>query len=121
MGRGADPEYLYWGGLDVACRVSRLLGALLQCPHNYPSGLWTSCLIRLYPGLSVRDVVRSAEVGVWRALGINSVVVRGREQSSSPIVITLVLSPELSLGDVGKAAGGDVVLTLSISIGGGWM
>ena len=55
---------------------------------------------------------------MWRALGINSVVVRGREQSSSPIVITLVLSPELSLGDVGKAAGGDVVLTLSISIGG---
>ena len=83
--------------------------------------LRTSCLIRLSPGLSVRDVVRAAEVSVRRALGIGSGVVIGREWGSSPILITLVLSPELSLGDVGKAARGDVMLTPSISIGGGWM
>ena len=43
---------------------------------------------------------------------------RGRERGSSPLVITLVLSPELSVGDVEKAAGGEVVLAPSIDIGG---
>ena len=53
-----------------------------------------------------------------RALGLGNGVVRGREQGSSPLVITLVLSPKLSIGDVGKAAEGDVVLNQSIVIGG---
>ena len=76
--------------------------------------LRTSCLIRSSRGLSVGDVVRAAEVGVRRAPVLGAGVARGREQGYSPLIITLVMSPELSAGDVGKAAGGYVVLTPSI-------
>ena len=90
------------------------------CPLIFSLGLVlrTSCSLRSSPRLSVRDVVRAAEVGVQRALGLGSGAVIGRERRSSPIVITLVLSPELSVGDVGKSAGGDVVLNPSIYIWG---
>ena len=45
------------------------------------------------------------EVGVWRSLGLGAGVVRGKKRGSSPLVITLVLSPELSVGDVSKTTG----------------
>ena len=64
-------------------------------------------------------MVRAAEVGVRRDPGLCAGVVRGRYQGSSPLVISLVPSLELSAGDVGKAEGGDVVLPPSLAIGGG--
>ena len=52
-----------------------------------------------------------------RALGLVARVVRGRGWLSYSLVITLVLSPELSVGDLGKAAGENVLLTPSLAIG----
>ena len=45
---------------------------------------------------------------------------RGRGWGSSPLVIALVLSPELSVEDVVKAEGGNLVLLPSLSIGVGF-
>ena len=64
--------------------------------------LWTSCSLSSSLVLSVRDVVRAAEVGVRRAPGLGARVVRSRERGSSPLVIALVLSPELSVGTQGR-------------------
>ena len=52
-----------------------------------------------------------------RAPLLGAGVVRGRGQGSSRLVITLVMSLELSTGDIGKAAGGNAVLTPSLAIG----
>ena len=78
--------------------------------------LRTSCYFRPSPGLSVMDVDRAAEVGVRRSQGLCAGVVRGREWGSSPLVISLVPYPELSVRDMGKALGGYVVPTPSLAV-----
>ena len=62
------------------------------------------CLFRPYLGLSVGYVDRVSEVGVRRDPGLCSGVVRGRGWGYSPLVISLVTSPELSVRDLGEAA-----------------
>ena len=69
------------------------------------------------PGLSVVEVDRAAGVGGRRALELYTGLARGRERGYSLLVISLVLSPRLSAGDVGEAVGGDVVLTPSLVAG----
>ena len=89
----ASPEFSS-GDVDARSIRSLLfaLGLALQ----------TSCLIRSSLGLSVWGMVRSVEVGVRKAPGLGAGIVRGREWGSCPLLITLVLSLELSVGDVGK-------------------
>ena len=72
---------------------------------------------QVVPGLSVGYAVRVAEVGVRRALILGARVVIGIGRGSSPFVITLVLSPDISVGDIVKATGGKVMMTPSLSIG----
>ena len=60
---------------------------------------------------------RAIEIGVRGAPGFCAGVVRGGELGSSLLVISLVPSPEVSVGYVGEDAGGDVVLTPSLSFG----
>ena len=79
--------------------------------------LGTSCSFKPSPGLSVVEVDRAAGVGGRRALELYTGVARGRDWEYSILVVSLVLSPGLSAGDVGEAVGGDVVLTPSLVAG----
>ena len=62
--------------------------------------LGTFFSFRPSPELSIGDVDRAAEVGVRRAAGSCVGVVRGKARGSYPLVIFLVPSLELSVGDV---------------------
>ena len=61
---------------------------------------------------------RVVEVKLQMALVLFFGVVRGTVQCSSSLVIFLKPSPELSVGDVGEAAVGEVILTPGLSVGG---
>ena len=60
---------------------------------------------------------RVAEVKVRMAPGLCSGGVRGTARYSSSLVIFLRPSPELSVGDVGEAVGGEMILTPRLSVG----
>ena len=99
-----------WIRCGVPGIIRRGRGCKVYSPFNFCSRVSVSNLLftQVVPGIT-------------EGPGLGAGVVRGREWGSSPLVITIVLSPELSVRDVGKAAVGDVVPTPSIVIGGGWM
>ena len=67
--------------------------------------LMTSWSFMPSPELSFGEVDRAVEVRVRRSPGLCVRVVRVKAQGSYPLVIFLVPSPDLSVRDVGKAAG----------------
>ena len=102
---GASPEFSVG---YVAEKVTRVFFFALGIDLGNP------CYFRPSTGLSVGGVDRAAKVGGQRASGLCTEVARVRERGSSPPVLSLVLSPVLSVGDVGEAVGGGVVLTPSL-------
>ena len=104
----ASPEFSF---KDVAEKAVRVLLFALGID------LGTSCSFRPFPGLSARDVDRAAEVGGRRFLVLCTRGARGRDLGSSHLVLSPVLSPVLSVGDVGEDVVGDMVLTPSLVAG----